>query len=329
MPAPTPTGIDPGSFRKERAWYMPEPALLNRFSHEAMTTFFEVITPGGDSAYANQAANAVFLEIDRLESLLSRFDICSDVAQINRLKPGESMRVAPDVFECLSVAAWVFAETGGAFDVTVAPVLCFQKDINKIRQVGSADFENARSRIGMMRLVLDDSDYSVGIRPDAEQGVELDLGGIGKGYALDKAADILEEWDIRDFLLNAGSSTALSSGTGDKDGGWLAGVGGVWGKAAGMETVRLFNEALNGSGTEVKGAHIVEPGTGLPPAGHLAAWSLCPSATAGDALSTAFMVMPTEKVRAFCASHAGIGAYVVSSDGKLISVPKKQRKDNR
>jgi len=107
---------------------MSAPTLLNRFSHEAMTTFFEVIIPGDNAKYAEQAANAVFREIDRLEGLLSRFDACSDISQVNRLKPGQSVRVAPDVFECLSVAAWAYAETEGAFDVTVAPVLNFQKN---------------------------------------------------------------------------------------------------------------------------------------------------------------------------------------------------------
>lgn len=305
---------------------MSGPINLHRFSHEAMTTFFEVIVRGDDATYAQQAANAAFREIDRLESLLSRFDPCSDVSQVNRLKPGQSIRVGTDVFECLSVAAWAYSETGGAFDVTVGPVLGFQKDMKGVAPNDKAgvDFEAARKLVGMMRLDLDDSDFSVGIRADAEGGVEIDLGGIGKGYALDKVADIIEEWDLKDFLLNAGFSTALASGNGDVDGGWLAGVGGAWGKAAGIESVRLFNEALNGSGTEVKGAHIIDPVTGRAAQEHLAAWSVCPSATAGDALSTAFMVMPTEKVKAFCTAHDGVGAYVVGADGKLVAISKNR-----
>ncbi len=288
-----------------------------------MTTFFEVIVPGDDHTYAEQAADAVFAEVDRLEGLLSRFDPCSDVSQINRLKPGQIVRVAPDVFECLSVAAWVFAETDGAFDVTIGPVVGYQADVKKGKPFDMSAFDSAKRRVGMRRLALDDSDFSVGIRPDAEAGVEIDLGGVGKGYALDKVADILEEWGFKNYLLNAGFSTALASGDGDKDGGWLAGVGGQWGKAAGVESVRLFNEALNGSGTEVKGAHIVDPATGFPANAHLAAWSICPSATAGDALSTAYMIMPTEKVKTLCAANQAIGAYLVEPDGKLVTISKR------
>ncbi|OGV65561.1 MAG: hypothetical protein A2283_13910 [Lentisphaerae bacterium RIFOXYA12_FULL_48_11] len=302
---------------------MSVPARLNRFSHEAMTTFFEVILPGDDPTYAEQAANTVFSEIDRLEGLLSRFDPCSDVSQINRLMPGQSIRVAPDVFECLSVAAWVYAETGGTFDVTIGPVMGYQAEVKKGKPFDKAAFDLARQKVGMRRLALDDSDFSVGIRTDAAGGVDIDLGGVGKGYALDKVADILEEWGFASYLLNAGFSTVLACGDGDKEGGWLVGVGGQWGKAAGIESVRLFNEALNGSGTEVKGTHIVDPVTGLPSKGHLAAWSICPSATAGDALSTAFMIMSTEKVHALCAANQAIGAFVVEPDGKLITIPKK------
>jgi len=302
---------------------MSAPTPLNRFSHEAMSTFFEVIICGQEEKYASQAANAVFREIDRLEKLLSRFDPCSDISQVNMLKPGESTMVTPDVFECLSVAAWAYAETGGAFDVTVGPVVDFRKESCKTGGRVFGNLESARRRVGMKRLELDDSDFSVVIRSDAESGVEIDLGGIGKGYSLDKTADILEEWEITDFLLNAGFSTALASGNGDKDGGWVVGVGGDWGQAAGKDKIRLFDEALNGSGTEVKGAHIIDPATGLPSNEHLAAWSVCPSATAGDALSTAFMVMPTEKVRTFCAVHDGIGAFVVTPDGRLVEIGKK------
>ena len=301
---------------------MSGPILLNKFSHEAMTTFFEVILPGDNPTYAEQAANAIFREIDRLEGLLSRFDPSSDISQVNRLKPGESMRVDPDVFECLSVSAWAYAETGGAFDVTVGAVLDFNADAKKNSQSDKAGFDSAMNRVRMRRLELDDSDFSVGVRADAEGGVEIDLGGVGKGYALDKVADILEEWGFNNYLLNAGFSTALACGDGDKAGGWLVGVGGQWGKAAGIESVRLFNEALNGSGTEVKGAHIIDPATGRPAQAHLAAWSVCPSATAGDALSTAFMVMPTERVAAFCAAHESIGAFVVGRDGKLVTIKK-------
>jgi thiamine biosynthesis lipoprotein len=302
---------------------------LNRFSHEAMTTYFEVITFGDNETYASQAANAVFREVDRLEGLLSRFDACSDVSQINRLKPGQSVRVAPDVFECLSAAAWVFSETGGAFDVTVGPVMAFQQDFKKkgLADGGKKELETERRRIGMRRMELDDSDLSVVVRADEENrgpGVEIDLGGIGKGYVLDKGADILEEWGIKNFILNSGFSTALAAGDGDAEGGWPVGVGGKWGKAAGVEKIRLFNEALSGSGTEVKGAHIVDPATGLPTKEHLAAWSTCPSATVADALSTAFMVMPTVKVREFCLKNDGIGAFVVEPDGRLVVISKKQ-----
>jgi len=297
---------------------------LHRCFHEAMTTSFEVIVVHENSTYVRQAAETVFTEIDRLEHLLSRHDGSSDISRINLLKPGESARITPDVFECLAAASWVNHVTEGAFDVTVGPLL---------KPAGGTTVRSCRpdhglslSRVGMRRLELDSASFSVGIKMESgcSEGVLIDLGAIGKGYALDKAADILEEWGINNYLIVAGGSTALASGDGDKGCGWKVGVGGQWGKAAGMESICLLNEALSGSGTEVKGEHIVDPATGLKASGHIAAWSVCPSATVADALSTAFMVMSTQKVAAFCGKYVRMSAFVVNSAGRLLCLKGKQ-----
>ena len=304
---------------------MSSAVVLHRCSHEAMTTSFEVIAIHENGTYARQAAETVFREIDRLEGLLSRHTAGSDIDQINHLKPGESVRITPDVFECLATAAWVSHETAGAFDVTVGPLLDPPK--NATTQAIGSDSRRDIGRVGMRRLELDKDLFSVSIKAggcDDGAGVLIDLGGIGKGFALDKAADILEEWGISNYLVVAGGSTALATGAGDKNCGWEVGVGGKWGKAAGIESVYLRNNALSGSGTEVKGAHIVDPATGLKASGHLAAWSVCPSATVADALSTAFMVMITGAVEAFCGKHDHISAFVVNNEGRLLSIRGRQ-----
>lgn len=248
-------------------------STLHRFAHDAMATTFEVVIAGEETRYAEQAAAAVFAEIDRIENHLSRFHACSDVSQINRLKPGESMRVGSVVFECLEIASRINTETGGAFDVTVP-------------------------------------------------AVQLDLGGIGKGHALDQAAEILKDWSIDSALIHGGTSTALAIG-GISDGGWPLGVGGEWGRAdkkadGGSEKIVLKDAALSGSGTEVKGHHILDPRTGRPASGHLATWVVCPSAAVADALSTAFMVMGTSKVERYCASHPEVSALVVVKESEQV-----------
>lgn len=285
-----------------------------------MTTPFEVFVADCEEAIARQAANAAFAEITRLEGLLSRYDHGSDVSRINRLHPGEFIRVSPDVFECIAVAAWATDKTAGAFDVTVGPC-CDLRRRPADSPPTQSDLAEARGLVGMRRLQLDDSVFAVGLRPDTTGGVTMDLGGIGKGFALDRAADILDDWELNNYLLVAGGSTVLASGRGAEGQGWIVGVGARWGRAAGVDSVALHGQSLSGSGTEVKGAHIIDPATGLPANAHLAAWAVCPSATISDALSTAFLIMPTDRVRAFCTANPDVGAWVVEPDGQLTVLP--------
>lgn len=327
-------------------------ALLHRFAHEAMATTFEVVIAGEEKDYARQAAQEVFREIDRIEGLLSRFDPCSDIAQVNGLHPGELVRVSADVYECLQSATRVHDETGGAFDVTVGPLVrCWRDEDGNPRTPTDAQLATANNRVGMERLVLKDSEraseesedkpgpreFSVGVKAGSQSktaaGVEVDLGGIGKGYALDKSALILEDWEIESALLHGGTSTALAIGSGEEpagccpgERGWPVGVGGIWGKTIGVEKVHLWGEALSGSGTEVKGEHVLDPRTGLAADAHLAAWVRCASAARADALSTAFMVMSTEEVKTYCDRHPDVSSLVIipgedSFDWAIINLP--------
>lgn len=257
------------------------------FTHEAMTTTFEIIVAGQEKEYARQASGAVFQEIDHLENLLSKYNPGSDIGQINLLKPGQSVRVGLEAIECLEIAAWAHKITDGLFDPTL----------------GS----------GFQWLEIDPENFRVGW--SAEGKGSLDLGGLGKGFALDKVTPLLADWDVKEVVLNGGDSTVLALGRQ-----WDLGVGGPWGEKVGLTKVTLKNQALSGSGTEVKGAHIVNPKTGKPAKRHLAAWSIHPSAAKADALSTAFMMMEPEKIAQLCATNPGTDAFVVLQNESLVKI---------
>ena len=248
-----------------------------------MTTVFEVIVSGQEREYARQAAAAAFREIDRIEKLLNKFDAGSDVGQVNLLEPGGSVRVAIETLECLEKAVWAHGTTGGLFDPTV----------------GS----------GFQWLEIDREGFSIGWKKEGKG--ELDLGGIAKGFAIDQAAEILADWEVPKAVINGGTSTVLALGRE-----WELGVGGPWAE----RTIQLENQALSGSGTEVKGAHIINPQTGKPATRHLAAWAVHPSATVSDALSTAFMMMQREKIGQLCATNSGTTAFVVEQNGLLVKI---------
>lgn len=279
----------------------------HRFTHHAMATIFEVLVRGDDEGYAGQAARAVFREIDRIEGLFSRFDPTSDIARLNRLGPGESLAVGVEIYECLSLAEEVRRDSDGAFDINVRALIKYEGG------AGTVPFELARTSVGFA------------VRRSAPEGgrpapIALDLGGIGKGYALDRAVEVLGDWSIEDALVHGGTSTAAAIGDApdaDEGGGkgWPVGVGAGWPCPEAPSRFRLRNRALSGSGTEVKGRHILDPRTGLPAGGHLAAWASHPSAAMSDALSTAFMVMTTDEVEAYCLRRPEVWALIVRDYG--------------
>jgi len=310
---------------------------LHRFAHKAMGTIFEIIIAGEDAQYARQAAAAAFHEVDLLEGLLSRFDPSSEVCRVNRLAPGQAIVVAPDLFENLWVAREIHERTKGAFDVTIGSLIDGRRNSQGPPvEVSARERRNAVRRMGMMRLRLDRGNLIVELLPVKKQndqggGIYLDLGGIGKGYAIDRGVETLREWGIEVALMHSGTSTAFALGspesTAGKKGsgeGWVVGAGAEWDQAAGFGAVRLLNEALSGSGKRVKGEHIVNPRTGFPTRKHVAAWAIAPSAAVADALSTAFMVMSTSEVVELCKKMPGVEGLVVGTHTGILGTSKDE-----
>jgi len=276
-----------------------------------MATVFEIFVTGKEEAYAGQAARVAFDEIDRLERLFSRFDPSSEISRIGRLEPGGALRIGLETADVLRLSAFVQAETGGAFDIGYLG-----------QGLGGRAGRRSRPRplTSLIRVDTDGRGFEVTrLLPRGRASppaIDLDLGAVGKGYALDAALNVLRDWDVGNVLLHAGTSTALAAGPGPAKGGrgqgWPVGAGSTAGATSGPGRVILRNRALSGSGTEVKGAHVVDPRTGRPAGGHAAAWASHPSAAASDALSTAFMVLSTKDVSGFCGRHPGVWALVKS-----------------
>lgn len=262
------------------------------FRHEAMATFFEVAVAGQPEAYAGQAAAAAFREVDRLERELSRFVETSDIARANRLAAGESIVIGADTLECLLVAADVSVATGGAFDPAYASVC--GRGAPPESPLYSLDSESHRLISHAATLALD-------------------LGAVGKGYALDRAADVLRDWEVNAACVVAGGSTVLALDPPPATAGWPIGIG----DAPHGQTIPLARIALSASGTAVRGAHLMDPRTGVPALRQSRTWALAPNAAQSDALSTAFFVLSDAEVAAFCASYPQIGAAMVRPEGGM------------
>ena len=264
-------------------------------AHEAMTTSFELHLAHADETYARQAAVEAFRELDQLEARLSRFAESSDIYRINRLSRDQFTVVHLDTFECLKTALQIQAVTGGTFDVTYA-------SSSPAPTPGGARFE------------LNETDHTV---RSLVEGLRVDLGAIGKGFALDRMAELLEEWEIKSALLCASVSTVLALDPPPGKTGWPI----TFGPEKGNREIHLCQMAFSGSGKAVKGEHIVDPHTKLPAEGCFRCWSGAPTGAWADALSTAFMVMGPEKTKEFCDKHGEFSAFFLKSeDAPLVTV---------
>jgi thiamine biosynthesis lipoprotein len=272
-----------------------EPGSVRRFSHEAMNTVFEVFAEHLDQRYAAQAAQAAFDLVDRLESELSRFRPNSDVSRVNHLAAGESTRVGAAALECLTIARHLYDLTAGAFDISI----------------GS----------GLPSLEVDADEFLV--RANSE-GVQVDLGGIGKGYAVDLVAELLEEWGLQRAFVHGGFSSVLALEAPAGRDGWPLTLSDPAQPSRVMVRLSMRQTALSASGVR-KGDHIVDPRTGEPVRGRVAAWvalprpadaradhdaRLAPAAVA-DALTTAFMMLSVDEIEAVCAAAPGLEAWIM------------------
>lgn len=266
---------------------------LVRFSHDAMACTFEIRVPrDADRMRSAQAAQAVFDEIDRLERELSRFIEHSDVSQMNALRAGQSVRVGIDAFDCLQIAERIRIDSGGAFDVCYA---------SPARTGGT----NRAGADGAL-FALDPHSRSVVAHVD---DLRMDLGGIGKGYAVDSAAELLVEWGISTALIHAGQSTvyALGAPPGKVENGWRIALRDPveWQRVLAHAEIR--DAALSGSGRILHGEHIVDPASGAPPTAETgASWAIAASAAVSDALSTTFLVLPPSQALELCRRYPGV-----------------------
>ena len=292
---------------------------MKRFSHEAMATIFEIIVIHEDEHYARQAATAAFEEVDRLEGELSRFIENSDISRINNLPANQPLLLGLDAFECLKVSVQMYAETNGAFDITIGTLFkCWRDEDGDPRTPTGEALDRARLHTGSNLIQLDEQEHTIRL---AASPVLIDLGGIGKGYAVDRVAELLREWSIETALISGGYSSVLALEAPPGTNGWPLTLSDPADRTRILARPRLRAGALGGSGVQ-KGGHIISPRTGRPIEGKRAAWSAAPDAATTDALSTAFMIMDTDEIRQYCSQHPDRRAMVM-----LLEQDEKTRKD--
>jgi thiamine biosynthesis lipoprotein len=266
---------------------------LHLFREQFMATHFELRIAHADESYARHAAQAAFALTDRLEQLLSRYREESEISRIRNLREGENLRLNPDTFDCLRLALDLHQLTRGAFDPTLGARM------DRLRS--GATHQEPDLGPGPGRLILQPENFTVRCE---KAPVDLDLGAIGKGYALDRMADVLREWEIDSALLTAGDSSILALGKNPSGANWEVQL------SRNSQFLLADHASISASGTTVKGRHILDPRTGAPAPSPFRAWALAHSAAISDALSTAWMILSQVEIGQICRERRGIAALI-------------------
>lgn len=295
---------------------MPE-RLIVRLCCDAMATRFEVALCGGDPARLRAAAEAALAEVKRLDTKLSRFRLDSEISRINRLAASEPVKVEPWLFDLLADAIRISGQTEGAFDITVTPLMALWGfPDGKHRVPGALEVQSLLELVGFRHVILDADMLSV--RFDRE-GVCIDLGGIGKGYAVDRAVEVLIESGVSSALVNGGASSVRAIGVPAGEHAWRVGVRHPSGEDP-VEIIDLQDSALAVSAVHGRSfskggldyGHVIDPRTGRPVEHTLLAAVTGPSAMTCDALSTAVLTTGNAGIKFMTSNFADYHGRVVS-----------------
>ena len=212
----------------------------------------------------------------------------------------------------------MYDKTGGAFDISVGALYaCWLDEDRRLLQPSEEEIEQAHELTGMKHLEIDDEDFCAKV---LTEGVQFDLGGIGKGFAAEKVAELLREWSLEQSLVLAGASSVLCVGVPEGMSGWPMKLRNPEKRTEVFARFDLKEGAVSGSGRQ-KGQHIIDPRSkeAGPVEGRLAAWSIAPDAIAADASSTAFMMLSDEEIRDYCLANEGTAAIILPQVGSDIS----------
>jgi thiamine biosynthesis lipoprotein len=288
---------------------------LIKLSRGAMACQFEIYLNAGQHEGDTEAALAALDLVDALEDQLSIYRELSEISRLNRRAFALPTEVEPRLFALLELSASIHRKTAGAYDITAGPLSSVWGFTRREGNIPSPDdLQKALARVGSQFLEFDRDAQSIRfLVPE----MEINLGSIGKGYALDRCAELLEAAGVHDFLLHGGNSSVLARGCpAGSEGSWSVGVRNPLRPDRRVGQLRLMNRALatSGSGTQFfmhegrRYGHILDPRTGWPANQVLSVTVLAPTGAQADALSTALYVMGPDAAKDFCDAHADVAA---------------------
>ena len=265
-----------------------------------MGTLFRIKLYAADERQAKSAFRAAFDRIHDLDAILSDYKPDSELNRISQTP----LRISDDLFRVLAASQKLAEETGGAFDVTLGPVIRLWREARKNNRLpDTGALREAGARCGYRKLHLDAANRTAALE---QPGMQLDVGGIAKGYAADEALAALKRLGIRSALVAASGDLAFSEAP-PGQAGWRIGVG------SSSQILELSNAAVSTSGDaeqhlDANGrrySHIIDPTTLMGLTSGITVTIVAPHGIDADGLSTAASVLGAQRGKEFVKSHCG------------------------
>jgi thiamine biosynthesis lipoprotein len=316
------------------------------FKQPHMGTLFAITLYAPHEAKAREASGAAFAKIAALDRMMTDYDPESELMQLCQKPFDQPVRVSDELFEILQKSQRVAELTNGAFDVTIGPVIRLWRRARRTESLPPPDaLARARQSVGYKRLKLDPRQKTVTL---TVPNMQLDLGGIAKGYAADKALEVLKSHGIKRALVAASGDLAIGDPPPGKPG-WRVSIGApstdsasfldqreraetVFGAPIAL-TVLLRNAAISTSGdaeqfVEIGGkrySHIVDPRTGVGLTEQLQVSIIAKRATDTDSFATAVSVLGLERGLALVDSQSGMAVFILRKTGDRAEVVQSRR----
>jgi FAD:protein FMN transferase len=262
-----------------------------------MGTSFDIVAYGTRRERLESAITDALGEVKRLDLLLSNYRPESELSRVNRFGGQNAVTLSSEFFHFLSACQAYSESSEGTFDITVGPLIRawgFYKGTGQLPQ--REEVMRALDKVGYRNIILDHQNMTARL---ARTGVELDPGGIGKGFAVDKMAEILKQRELHSALIIAGGSTIYGFGTPPDQPGWKVTIKDPRHPSKVAETLTLKNEAVSTSGNLERNfwadgkiwGHIIDPRTGYPAKGTLSVTVIAPRSIDSEAWTKPYYVL--------------------------------------
>lgn len=275
-----------------------KPELLRiEDSFDAMGTTYSIVGYGTDRFKLRAAVEQASDEVNRLDRMMSNYRPDSELSQVNRFAAERPVEVSREFFDLIAKCLEYSRESEGAFDITVGPLMKlwgFYKGSGRLPH--RAELRGVFSRIGYRNVILDRAHLTIRF---ARQGVELDPGGIGKGYAVDKLVPVLKANGVVSALISAGGSSMYAIGAPPDEKGWKVKIRDPRNPSRTIQDVELRDNSMSTSGNYEKFfwaegrmySHIMDPRTGYPAEGVLSVSVIAPHTLDSEAWTKPYYIL--------------------------------------